>query len=420
MTLLSRTGIIAVVAMAFPVTAFASSAPTLTTYTISDTTIYPTASVGSGFATSTTIDIAFSEKVKASIKLQSSDGSTLTLYSSSGVTNPSPKTWDGTDGNGAAVANGTYTVFIAATSIATGLDMSDSSKTIIVSSSSTSSAPTPTVSGSATVYVPPPSALIVSAGADQSVMAEVPVSFSVKVTAKGGGEDSAAKVVWSFGDGSSAEGKAVEKTYRYPGTYLVVVTATDGSAKATDDLIVKVTRPMVGITSVAGEGITLKNDSDDRLDLSNWRIVSGIATFRIPLGMTLLPHASVMFPYTITNLPVSFDAVLEYPNGLVAARYAPQPVPGAVLATVQPQAPVASSPLVQAVEPISSRKAAVKPNEQAVIAPAAAMELAAAGAAIPEREEAVSQSSERSFFSSPWTYGFLGVVVLAAGAFILL
>ena len=63
--------------------------PALTTYTISHDTIYPAATAESGLATTTAIDIAFSERVKASIKIISVNGAMVkSLYSSPGVTNP--------------------------------------------------------------------------------------------------------------------------------------------------------------------------------------------------------------------------------------------------------------------------------------------------------------------------------------------
>ena len=105
---------------------------------ISHDTIYPAATAESGLATTTAIDIAFSERVKASIKIISVNGAMVkSLYSSPGVTNPEKKIWDGTNTAGARVDNGTYTILISATSTVTNFAMTDSSKTVIVASSDT-------------------------------------------------------------------------------------------------------------------------------------------------------------------------------------------------------------------------------------------------------------------------------------------
>ena len=115
--------------------------PTVTII-ISHDTIYPTATVESGVATTTVIDICFSEQVqaRASIKIMSPSGIMIrSLYSSSGtVTNPKPYVWDGTNDSGALVADGIYTVLISATSNEGNGPMTDSSKTITVASSDNS------------------------------------------------------------------------------------------------------------------------------------------------------------------------------------------------------------------------------------------------------------------------------------------
>lgn len=72
---------------------------------------------------------------------------------------------------------------------------------------------------------------------------------------------------------------------------------------------------------------------------------------------------------------------------------------------------------VQAVEPITSPKPSLDAHEEAGFAPAAATDLAAAGAPLPPP---VSASRAAGLFGSPWAFGLLGVVLLAGGAFIFL
>ena len=303
------------------------------------------------------------------------------------------------------------------------------SSTTDLSIQTSSTSPAQTSSGSAGAYVPPPSLITVHVGGNQNAIQEVPLHLSAQVTLKNGASDTSARIVWSFGDGSSGEGSQIEKTYRYAGTYLVVVTATDGSAIAHDDLSMSVTLAQVRIASLSGEGITLANDASGRLDLSNWRLQSGTGSFPIPLGTTLLPQTSVLFPYTITNLPISLDATLLYPNGIVAARYTPTlslvTATTDVLETiVQPSVATTSYSKVQKVEPIISTNANVPAYEKkAVSAPVAASELAATGAAFasssPESLSPVKKSAP-SLLKSPWMLGLLGVITLAGSAFILL
>lgn len=273
--------------------------------------------------------------------------------------------------------------------------------------------PAPSASGGSSTYVPPPMALSVTITGRETAMLEVPLRLSARATTKGGAVDSAAQLLWSFGDGSSSTGTEVEKVYRYAGTYLVTVMATDGTAKARDELIVTAAPASVRISSVSGEGITIVNDTRERLDLSGWRLTSDTGSFRIPDGMTLLPSASVLFPYAVTNLPMAFDATLRYPNGTIAARYElPAPAPSASIE--QPSVATTSYKQVQKVEPITRTNANIQAHDEAVVAPAAVLEGTAAGAAVPV------EKSGFSLFRSPWTLSFVGVMALAGGAFILL
>ncbi len=247
---------------------------------------------------------------------------------------------------------------------------------------------------------------------------EVPVTFSAVVKGRGGAVDSAASIEWSFGDGSSGQGSSVSKTYRYAGTYLVVATASDDSASAQGELSVTAAPSAASIALVSDEGITIANDSSERLDLSLWRLTSSTGIFRIPVGTVLLPHASVLFPFAITRLPIAFDAALTYPSGVLAAQYAPSVV--AAAAPEQPAVATTSYSQVQEVEPIKSTKGSVRSYEEAVNAPAATTELAAAGAVPAPTSTPALPSRAGELLRSPWTYGLFGIMLTAAGAFILL
>lgn len=279
----------------------------------------------------------------------------------------------------------------------------------------TSTPAAPVQSGGAATYVPPPSSLSLEIDGESSAYVNVPLFLIAQATAKGS-VDRSAQIAWSFGDGSYGTGIETDKIYRYSGTYLVTATASDGGTKAHAELTVTVTPAQVRISAVSGEGITLANDAQERLDLSGWHLVSDVGFFRIPEGTVMLPKASVLFPFSVTNLPVSFSPALAYPDGTLAASWqAPEPA--------QPPAPESGSPLVQnAPEPVAAPAQAISVSGTAHdtttgLAPAAATELAAAGAAL---KAAPSAPVVGKPLVSPWTLGLLGVIVLAGGAFILL
>ncbi len=289
------------------------------------------------------------------------------------------------------------------------------------SATASSTSSTPAASGAATPYAPPPATLSVEINGNQSALLEVPVSLSARATIKGGAIDPSARIFWSFGDGSSGEGSVIQKTYRYSGTYLVTVTASDGPTSARSELVVMVTQARVRLLPVSGDGITIVNDSHERLDLSGWELVSDTGLFRIPNGTTLLPESGVLFPFTIINLPQSADARLLYPNGVIAARSLVPAIP--IETTMQLSEATQSFNTVQTVDTITSTNADIQTHDEAVSAPTATAEPVAVGAvSVPPEEEsaAVTSAPAARLIRSPWTLGFLGIVALASGAFILL
>lgn len=418
-------GLIALVVLSLPALVHAAE-PTLTVYTISHDTIYPNATAESGLATTTTIDIAFSEQVKASIKIVSAGGVLVkSLYTSTSVTNPTPKIWDGTNTAGARVDDGAYTVLISATSTATGIPMTDSSKTItaVLPSDSTPSgdAPPDTIEatteeavpssgGGPTEYLPIPALRIISSGA-RIVSSGADTPFTAVVYDGKSNRRDDAVVTWSFGDGMRRTGASVFHKYYDPGEYIAVVHATtsDGG-DARSEVVITVKDARIKIASVSARGITLANNDSRTLDLSLWRLSMGGKEFKIPEDTQILAGHITLFPSQVIELPIADSAFLLYPSGEVATTY-----PSAVPAAEMPQQPLpaeASYKKVSEVEPTTGAKANTPAHDEAVDAPEATNELAASGAAPPSRVAEI--------FKSPWMLGFLSVLALAGSAFIFL
>lgn len=412
----------------FPAFAYADGVPVLTTYTVSPDTIYPASDPG--LATTTAIDTAFSEQVKVSIKIMSASGSLIkSLYSSSAVTNPAPKTWDGLNTVGARVDAGTYTVLIMATSTATGLSMSDSSKTITVavpssasSDSAASAAVTTASAGTASPeYIPIPMLRII-AGGSRVISSGADTAFTATVYDGKGNKRDDAIVSWSFGDGMRRVGASVFHTYYEPGEYAAVVRATtaDGG-DVRQDFIVTAKEAGIRIISVSARGITLTNGSARTVDLSLWWLLMGGKEFQIPIDTQILAGRTTLFSSRVIELPFAETAMLLYPNREVAAAYP--------LTHEQPSASASSSKkevdqLPARYEGISSAitKTIIQKNDEAVDAPATAPnEVAAAGAAtLPQEAPDTEDARTEGLFHSPWTYSLFGVMAMAASAFVFL
>lgn len=430
--------IIVMVALALfcPAFTYAAESPSLTTYTVSHDTIYPSAS-GTGVATSTVIDVGFSEAVKVSIKIVSPNGKTIrSLYTSSSVTNPTPKIWDGTNSTGTRAEDDRYTILISATSIATGAAMTDSSKTVMVASSdsgaprepssSASSSEAPSAddalsssSGGSPEYAPIPILRIMTAG-NHTVTSGADTAFAAVVYDTRGNRRDDALVTWSFGDGMRRTGANVLHAFYEPGEYAVIVHAktSDGGDTAVVNTITAKDLS-VRISAISARGITLVNNGTRPVDLSLWRLAMGGQAFKIPEDTQILPGRSVLFPMQVIQLPAADTASLLYPSGEVAAAY---PVAASVKAPdilLQPSSRPVGYSGGQKVETVISQPD-IQSHENAVGAPTAVTELAAVGAASLSAQVEPAKARSSGLFRSPWTLGLLGVIVVAGGAFILL
>ncbi|MBI2410253.1 helix-hairpin-helix domain-containing protein [Candidatus Kaiserbacteria bacterium] len=291
-----------------------------------------------------------------------------------------------------------------------------------VSQDAASSTPSEAASGAASeaAYEPPAALTVKISGAREATMG-APLFLSARAATKNGVADYAAQITWSFGDGSAAVGREVEKTYRYAGTYLVVAEAVDGLAKARDELAVVVKPAAARIVAATSEGIMVANDSSERLDLSGWQLRADLNAFRLPNGTVILPRASILFPSAVTHLVAVSSVMLLYPDGAIAERW-PGTAPGAAVAPAPAMQLTASSSgyeSVQAVEPITSVTSEV--HDQAVAPAVPTYAVGTAGAAYaPAPVLKADVAMIPSFLRSPWFLGFLGVVALAGGAFIFL
>ncbi|MFA7302343.1 MAG: helix-hairpin-helix domain-containing protein [Candidatus Paceibacterota bacterium] len=274
----------------------------------------------------------------------------------------------------------------------------------------------PKATSGASSSKPRPRELVVTIVGDAHASVDVPLALSALVKTPEGKDDPDARVTWGFGDGSSAEGLRAEKTYRYEGTYLVVAEATDGATVGRAELAVTAEPARVRIALVTKDGIVIVNDTNEKVDLSGWALYAHPKSFRIPRGTVILPGARVVFTYATTRLPATFSALLTYPDGAFAAQYpvsAPQPVE-----EPKPSVFGESSYTKQTIihsEPLHA--------PQAVIAPESTSNLGGFGA-VPATPEDVAPAAEEiegnGVLSSPWFLGFLGVVMLAGGAVMIL
>lgn len=331
--------------------------------------------------------------------------------------------WNGTIFISATPTPGTY-VGVAPSDA----DSDSSSNPPPDSSSATTTTATIVVasSGGPAEYLPIPTLRIITGG-NRTVSSGADTVFTTVVYDGKGNKRDDALVTYAFGDGMKRTGASVFHTYYNPGEYLAVVHAvTSDGGDAQKEILMTVKDASIKISSVSSRGITLTNSDSRALDLSLWRLLMGGQEFKIPADTHILAGRTVLFPSQVIGLPTTNSASLLYPSGEVAATY-PE-VATIVLSSVptspankQPFTPQTSFNKVQTVEPIISTKTNIQKNEEAGVAPTAAVEPAAVGAAlIPSQTDVAKKSGISSIFRSPWTLGLLGVIAVAGSVFILL
>lgn len=348
-------------------------------------------------------------------------GTTLTLTDAGGSTADEViggANWASIGGDNAnketaqRISSGWETAAATPRAVNAGVAASSSSTSSTTASGATSTTATaaPSSGGGSPEYLPIPVLRIVTSG-PRSISSGADTAFTATIYDNKGNRRDDAFVTWSFGDGMRKTGASVFHTYYEPGRYLAVVHAsTPDGGDALTETVITVTEAAIEIASVSSRGITLVNRGTRTLDLSFWRLSAGGREFKIPQDTQILAGHPVPFSSKVTGLPFADSTLLLYPDGEVAAMYPTSPTKKVTV--VQPSSNLVSYKKVSEVEPIVSARTEALIHEEAVDAPAAAIELAAAGAA--------SSTSVSKIFKSPWTLGFLGVLALAGGAFIFL
>lgn len=132
-----------------------------------------------------------------------------------------------------------------------------------------------------------------------------------------------ARYIWNFGDGTIREGSLVFKSFAFPGEYVVFVQAISGKYVSTNSIRVTAKPSELSVSSAESGPfgfVELKNDSNDRLDISFWHLRIGETRFTFAPRTNILPKMKISFPNSVTKLPVvAIESVeLLYPNGIRA------------------------------------------------------------------------------------------------------
>ncbi|XKT74508.1 MAG: helix-hairpin-helix domain-containing protein [Patescibacteria group bacterium UBA2163] len=171
-------------------------------------------------------------------------------------------------------------------------------------------------------YEPPPS-ISVHAGADRTVFVGADSTFNAQVLGFENEPIENARVVWSFGDGSRAEGARVAHHFLYPGAYIVYVNAVSGHYSANDRVHINAIPARISIPEVTHKYIALKNESGVEVDIGGWILFSAGTQFQFPQHTIIADGQTVFISNKHTGLSGAQPetVALQYPNGVVATSY---------------------------------------------------------------------------------------------------
>ncbi len=176
------------------------------------------------------------------------------------------------------------------------------------------------------IYVPTPKqTIVVDAGnSKQTALVGVDATFKGTVYGLEGEAISNARFLWSFGDGSTKEGKSITHAYQYPGEYVVTLEGSSAGYSSSDKILMTVVPAQISINEVGSPEdffISIKNDTKYEINLGGWILHSGNTNFTIPANTFILPMKTIKLSGSITKLLYSSDVSLLYPNGTIASVY---------------------------------------------------------------------------------------------------
>lgn len=275
---------------------FTTDPQTIKPNTLSDPITIQTQDLGSNsFQTSETLDIQFVSS-SASGQFLNSSGNSVTTYMSKNTANKTFYYKDSTEG--------TFTITVNIRGRDSGLELSASQQIIISNSNnqnisgevlgamtSSSSPSSSQVSGSSVTNVSSlNSQLEIVAGNDRITSPGSPTWF--QVTVKKNTTGTGLELNWSFGDGNVGIGPLVSHTYKYPGDYVVVLSAKAGDIFSVSRFKLKVVESNI-LVSDKGEYLEITNNSGTEINLFKWKIENKGKGFIFQPNTIILPKSSI-------------------------------------------------------------------------------------------------------------------------------
>ncbi|MEW5907945.1 MAG: lamin tail domain-containing protein [Patescibacteria group bacterium] len=162
-----------------------------------------------------------------------------------------------------------------------------------------------------------------NAGNDQTGIVGAEIKFSGRAFGLNKEPLENARYLWTFGDGAKAEGKNVLHIFQYPGDYIVVLNVSSGKYSASDRITLKLLANSLKIIDANENYITLKNDSNNIIDISNWFLRCNNQTFKFPETTLIKGDSNLQISSSISGIKTGDNQKIEllYPNSSVASSF---------------------------------------------------------------------------------------------------
>ncbi|MFA5888951.1 MAG: lamin tail domain-containing protein [Candidatus Paceibacterota bacterium] len=141
----------------------------------------------------------------------------------------------------------------------------------------------------------------VSAGRDRLTAVGNSLIFKAIPTKIQNMPESGIVYLWSFGDGTMAQGNNISHAYKFAGEYTVVVNANYSDKQAVSRMWVEVISPTISINKVSG-GIEISNNSSMEINLEGWKLVSQKKIFVFPTDTLIPNNQKVTFADDVTGM----------------------------------------------------------------------------------------------------------------------
>lgn len=170
-------------------------------------------------------------------------------------------------------------------------------------------------------YSGPSSAFEATAGRERLSYINTAVAFSAKHKHLKNGPSYSEKFIWSFGDGTVAEGENVSHVYKYAGDYNVVLNASCGEDNSVSRTMTKIFKPNLSISKTEDYSIAIENNGNNEINLNNWKMISSGQEYIFPIDTIIGVGNNIVFSKDYTKISSeNTDVLLLDPSGKTILR----------------------------------------------------------------------------------------------------